>query len=140
MARVDIKLPEKFPFSFDIEVRMSDVNAGSHLGNHNLVSMMNEAHLQFMKHIGFPEILVDGKAFINVDLSVIYKSESFYGDELQIEVAADDFNKFGCDIVCRVTNKTHDRLAAVAKMGMIFFDYETRKIAEVPEAFKKAVG
>ncbi|MEA1958346.1 MAG: thioesterase family protein [Chloroflexota bacterium] len=140
MARVTIDLPEKFPFSFDIEVRMSDVNAGAHLGNHLLIAMLNEAHLKFMKHIGFPDILVDGKAFINVDMSVIYKSESFYGDILQIEVAAGDFGKYGCDIVCRVTNKTQDRLAAIAKLGMIFFDYETRKIAGVPEAFKKAVG
>ncbi len=137
MAKVEIKLPEKFDFSFDMEVRMTDVNAGAHLGNHYLVAMLNEAHLKFMKYKGFPDFMVDGKAFINVDLAVIYRSESFYGDVLQIEVAAADQNKYGCDIVCRVTNKTQKRVAAVAKLGVIFFDYQTRKVAEVPEAFKK---
>ena len=140
MARVEIKLPDKTDFSFDIEVRMSDVNAGAHLGNHNLVSMLNEAHLNFMKHKGFPDLLVEGKAFINTDLAIIYKSESFYGDVLQIDVTASDLSKYGCDIVCRVTNKTQKRLAAIAKLGMAFFDYQTRKLAEVPEAFKKAVA
>ena len=136
MAKVDIKLPDKFDVSFDFEVRMSDVNAGGHVGNHCLVSMLNEAHLQFMKAKGFPDLL---RAFIVVDLAVVYRSESFYGDVLQIEVAAADLNKYGCDIICRVTNKTQKRVAAVAKMGMFFFDYQTRKVAEVPEAFKKAV-
>ena len=139
MARVEIKLPEKTDFSFEVEVRMSDVNAGAHLGNHNLVSILNEAHLKFMKHIGFPDLLVDGKAFINADLAIIYKSESFYGDILQIDVTAADLSKYGCDIVCRITNKTQKRLAAIAKLGMAFFDYQTRKIAEVPEAFKRVI-
>ena len=139
MAKVDIKLPDKFEVAFDVEVRMSDVNAGGHVGNHCLVSMLNEAHMKFLKAKGFPDLLVDGKAFINVDLAVVYRTESFYGDVLQIEVAAADLNKYGCDIVCRVTNKTQKRVAAVAKMGMIFFDYQTRKVAEVPAAFKKVV-
>ena len=140
MARVEIKLPEKTDFSFEVEVRMSDVNAGAHLGNHNLVSILNEAHLKLMKHIGFPDLQVDGKAFINTDLAIIYKSESFYGDILQIDVTAADLSKYGCDIVCRITNKTQKRLAAIAKLGMAFFDYQERKIAEVPEAFKQAVA
>jgi len=140
VARVEIKLPDKTDFSFEVEVRMSDVNAGAHLGNHNLVSILNEAHLKFMKHKGFPDLLVDGKAFINTDLAVIYKSESFYGDVLQIDVAAADLSRYGCDIVCRITNKTQKRLAAIAKLGMAFFDYQTRKIADVPDAFKKAVS
>jgi acyl-CoA thioester hydrolase len=139
LAKVEIKLPDKFDFSFDVEVRMSDVNAGGHVGNHCLVSMLNEAHMKFLKAKGFPDLMVDGKAFINVDLAVVYRTESFYGDVLQIEVSAADSNKYGCDIVCRVTNKTQKRVAAVAKMGMIFFDYQTRKVAEMPEAFKKVV-
>ena len=140
MARVEIKLPEKSDFTFEVEVRMSDVNAGAHLGNHNLVSILNEAHLKFMKHKGFPDLMVDGKAFINTDLAIIYKSESFYGDVLQIDVVAADLSKYGCDNVCRVTNKTQKRLAAIAKLGMAFFDYQTHKIAEVPEAFKRVVS
>jgi acyl-CoA thioester hydrolase len=140
VARVEIKLPDKTDFSFEVEVRMSDVNAGAHLGNHNIVSMLNEAHLKFMKHKGFPDLLVEGKAFINTDLAIIYKSESFYGDVLQIDVTAADLSKYGCDIVCRITNKTQKRLAAIAKLGMAFFDYQARKISEVPESFKKAVS
>ena len=138
MARVKIELPERFEFSTEFEVRMSDVNAGGHLGNHLLVSLLNEAHLRFMGFKGFPELLVDGLAFINTDLAVEYKAESFYAEVLVIEVAAAGFNKYGCDIVYRVTKKEGGKVVALAKTGMVFFDYQARRIAEVPPRFKQA--
>lgn len=140
MARVQIDLPQSFDLSVEVQVRMADVNAGGHLGNHCLIALLNEAHLKFMAAKGFPELLVDGLAFINSDLAVIYKSEAFYGDTLVIEVAAADFHKYGCDIVYRVTNKNTGKETAIAKTGMVFFDYQNRKIGEVPDRFKAAFG
>lgn len=140
MVRVTIELPKTFDFSTDFEVRMADINAGGHLGNHLLVSLLNEAHLKFMAAKGFPEMMVDGRAVINTDLSVIYKSEVFYGDVLAIEVAAGDFHKYGFDLFYRVTNKKSGKVAAIAKTGMVFFDYTERKIAEIPDKFKRLFG
>jgi acyl-CoA thioester hydrolase len=140
MDRVNIDLPEQFEFSTEVEVRMADVNAGGHLGNHCLIALLNEGHLKYMQFKGFPELLVDGRAMINADLAVIYKSEMFYGNVLAIEVAAANFDRHGLDILYRVTNKSTGKVSAVAKMGMLFFDYAERKIAEVPERFKQACG
>jgi acyl-CoA thioester hydrolase len=140
MDRVTINLPEQFEFSTEIEVRMADVNAGGHLGNHCLIALLNEGHLKYMQFKGFPELLVDGRAMINADLAVIYKSEMFYGNVLAIEVAAANFDKYGLDILYHVTNKSTGKVSAVAKMGMLFFDYAERKIAEVPQRFKEACG
>jgi acyl-CoA thioester hydrolase len=140
MARVKIELPKTFDFSADFEVRIADINAGGHLGNHLLVSLLNEAHLKFMVVRGFPELMVDGRAVINTDLSVIYKSEAFYGDVLTIEVAAGDFHKYGFDLFYRVTSKKSGKVVAIAKTGMVFFDYTERKIAEIPDKFKKLFG
>ena len=140
MDRVNIDLPEEFEFCTEIEVRMADVNAGGHLGNHCLIALLNEGHLKYMQFKGFPELLVDGRAMINADLSVVYKSEMFYGNMLAIEVAAANFDKYGLDILFRVTNRSTGKVSAVAKMGMLFFDYAERKIAEVPQRFKEACG
>jgi acyl-CoA thioesterase FadM len=137
MARVTVDLPDNFEFSAEFEVRMADINAGGHLGNHLFVALLNEAHLKYMKFKGFPELMVDGRAMINADLVVIYKSEVFYGDILDIEVAAGDFNKYGLDLFFRVTNKNSGKVAATAKMGMLFFDYAGRKVAEIPDRFKR---
>ncbi len=140
MDKVKIDQPEEFEFCTEIEVRMADVNAGGHLGNHCLVALLNEGHLKYMQFKGFPEIMVDGRAMINADLAVIYKSEMFYGNVLAIEVAAANFDRYGLDILYRVTNKSTGKVSAVAKMGMLFFDYAERKIAEVPQRFKQACG
>ena len=140
MDRVNINLPEEFEFCTELEVRMADVNAGGHLGNHCLIALLNEGHLKYMQFKGFPELLVDGRAMINADLAVVYKSEMFYGNVLAIEVAAANFDKYGLDMLYRVTNKSTGKVSAVAKMGMLFFDYAERKIAEVPQRFKAACG
>jgi len=140
MDRVNINLPEEFEFCTELEVRMADVNAGGHLGNHCLIALLNEGHLKYMQFKGFPELLVDGRAMINADLAVVYKSEMFYGNVLAIEVAAANFDKYGLDILYRVTNRSSGKVSAVAKMGMLFFDYAERKIAEVPQRFRQACG
>ena len=136
MARVKIDLPEEYIFSTEIEVRIGDVLAGRHLGNHSLIAMLNEAHLRFLRANGFPELLIDGLTFINADLAIVYESEAFHWDVLRIDIAVTDFHKYGCDFFYRVTNKRTDKVVAVAKTGMLFFDYEREKVAEVPQGFK----
>jgi acyl-CoA thioester hydrolase len=136
MARVKVDVPEEFDFATEIQVSITDVNAGGHLGNNSLIAMLNEANLRFLKAKGFSEPMIDGRAFINIDLAIVYKSEAFHWDVLRIEVAVADFHKYGCDVVYRVTNKQTGKEIAVAKTGMLFFDYEERKIAQVPDRFK----
>ena len=136
MARVKIELPKLFDFYTEVQVSINDINAGGHLGNHSLVAILNEAHLRFLEAKGFPESVVDGRAFINSDLAIVYRSQAYHRDVLRIEVAVANFHEYGCDIIYRVTNKQTGKQVAVARTGMLFFDYERNKIAGVPEIFK----
>ena len=140
MARVKIELPKLFDFDTEVQVSINDINAGGHLGNHSLVAILNEAHLRFLEAKGFPESVVDGRAFINSDLAIVYRSQAYHRDVLRIEVAIANFHEYGCDILYRVTNKQTGKQVAVARTGMLFFDYERNKIAEVPERFKSVFG
>ncbi len=135
MARVQIKLPEKFIFSTKLQVRFGDLN-GAHLGNHVLVSYLNESWMTLLRENGFEALRIDGCGYINADLAVIYKAESFHGDILKFEIAIADFQRYGCDIVFRVTNDKTGKEIAIAKMGLVFFDYKTKKTREVPEKFR----
>ena len=69
------------------------------------------------------------------DAAVQYKSEAFHGEVLVFEMAPDDFNKYGCDLVWRATDKASGREVARGKTGIIFFDYQQRKAAPVPAGF-----
>ena len=59
----------------------------------------------------------------------------FYGDVLLIEIAVDDFTSTGFDIKYRMSNNESGKILAAAKTGIIFFDYDRRKITAVPEKF-----
>ncbi len=136
MARVKLNLPEEFEFSTEIRVRISDINYGGHLGNDSILSLIHEARVRFLDEYGFTELNIDGFGLIMVDSVVLYKSEAFYGEILRIEVAADDFSRYGCDILYRITNKETGKEVVRAKTGIVFYDYERKRVVEVPEKFR----
>ena len=139
MPRIKIELPEKFLFQTEISVRITDINYGGHLGNDSLLSIIHEARVRFLKHLGYSEKEVEGSGIIMTDAAIQYKTESFYGDDLLIEVGVTDFSKIGCDIVYRITNSNSKKEIAIAKTGIVFFDYMNKKVIAVPDQFKSKI-
>ena len=132
MPRVKVSLPESFGFAVEIPVRITDLNYGAHLGNDALLSLLHEARVQFLAHLGAAEFDPATKqGFILVDVAIEYKAEAFHGDVLHIALAANDLNKYGFDIVYQVKNQ-HNKEVARAKTGMLCFDYTTRKLRPLP--------
>jgi acyl-CoA thioester hydrolase len=139
MARIKIEIPDKFIFKTEIQIRITDINYGGHLGNDSLLSIIHEARLRFLIHLGYSESNVEGVGIIMIDSAIQYKSEGFYGDEIVAEVVVNDFSAIGCDFIYRLTNKKTSKEIAIAKTGTVFFDYEKRKTASVPVNFKKKI-
>jgi acyl-CoA thioester hydrolase len=139
MSRIKIELPEMFIFKTEIPIRITDINYGGHLGNDSLLSIIHEARLRFLSHLGYSESNVEENGIIMIDSAVQYKSEGFYGDELLVEIVVNDFTCIGCDFVYRLTNKNSKKEIAIAKTGIVFFNYEKRKTAPVPPQFKKKI-
>jgi acyl-CoA thioesterase FadM len=135
MARIKIDLPEKFLFETEIPVRITDINYGNHLGNDAVLSIAHEARLRFLKKYGFTEKDIGGIGIIMVDAAVQYKTESHYGDTLLIEVAVTNITRVGCDIVYRFTNKNSGDEIAFAKTGIVFYDYDNKKVVTIPKIF-----
>ncbi len=75
MARVKVSLPESFGFAVAIPVRITDLNYGAHLGNDALLSLLHEARVQFLAHLGMAEFDPDTRlGFIMVDVAIEYKA------------------------------------------------------------------
>jgi acyl-CoA thioesterase FadM len=140
MARLKIELPETFPFSTEIPVRITDINYGGHLGNDAMLSLVHEARMRFYAHHGWKESDIDGCGTIMADAALVYKAEVFYGDVLRFEVAVADIGRVGCDIVYRATKVGSRQSALEAKTGIVFVDYATRKIQKVPVKFATLFG
>lgn len=135
MARVEIEMTKNFVFETELTVRITDLNYGNHVGSDAFVSLLHEARMQFLKHLGFSEVDIDGRALLVSDLVVVHKSQVFYGETLKFEIGAGEFNSHGCDIFYRVSHTKEDGLAVLAKTGIVFFDLAGNKVARLPRAF-----
>ncbi|MEH6650227.1 MAG: thioesterase family protein [Motiliproteus sp.] len=136
MARIKIEMPDHFISSIKLPVRISDINYVGHLSNDAVLSMVHEARVQFLKQYHYEEMNIEGLGLILTDSAIVYKAEAFYGEQIQIDVAIGDFNKYGCDIFYLFSNKNTAVEIAHAKTGIVFFDYELRKVSAVPAGFK----
>ena len=135
MARIQIDLPEQFRFSTEIPLYIGHINYGGHLDNALLLSLVSEARVRFFKSLGYSELDVEGVGIVVADAAVQYKAEAFHGETMVVAMTPVDFNKYGCDLVWRITDQASGREVARGKTGILFFDYGPRKVAPVPAVF-----
>jgi acyl-CoA thioester hydrolase len=140
MPRVKVSNPEQFIFSMERNVGISDLNYAKHLDSVAMVNVLHEARLQFLASLGFTEANIFGLGLVITDIAIDFRSESFAGDRLIIDVGVDDFNRYGFDICMQVTNSALDTIVCQAKFGVVFFDFDKHQIAEVPSAFMSHLG
>jgi acyl-CoA thioester hydrolase len=136
MGRIKLDFPERVLFSTEVDVRVSDINYGGHLGNDAVLALAQEARVRFLRTQGWSEKDVAGAGIIMTDAIVVYRSEAFLGDVLSIDVAIADLQELGCDFHFRMANKASGKEVARVKTGVVFFDYEHRKPVTVPDAFR----
>jgi acyl-CoA thioesterase FadM len=139
MARISLTLPDTFAYFTELTVRIQDINYGNHVGNDAFVSLLHEARIRYFNHLGYSETDIEGCAIVISDLAVVYKAQARHKDRLKIQMAAGEFNKYGCDIFYRVTHVPDNTLVLEAKTGIVFFNYLENKVVRMPEAFVSAV-
>jgi len=142
MERVKINLPEQFNFSTNIKIRITDLNYGGHVGNDSFLSLIHEARQQYLNHFGYSELQIENTSLIMADVSIEFKKELSYNDEVKISVASNGFDKYGFDIFYKLEIINNDSfvLAGKAKTGMLCYDYQNKKLITVPEKLKDTLS
>jgi acyl-CoA thioesterase FadM len=137
MARLQLDFPDdQYCYTTLLTVRVTDINAGNHLGNDSMISMISEARACFLFEYGVAETEADGTGIIVTDLATMYRAEAHARDQLLFEVGVMDFNKYGGDIIFRITRPKDKTLVAMAKQGFVFFNYKTSQVVGMPEEFQ----
>lgn len=139
MATIRINMPGNFSFSTSMQVRITDINYGGHLGNDSLLSILHEARLQYLQNFGFSELDAGGAGLIMADVAIVYKGEGFQGDVLQIQIAAGELSSRGFVLFYKITCQREDKniLIAEAQTTMLCFNYTTRKVISMPEKLRE---
>ena len=140
MSRIKIEYPETTLFTHELSVRITDLNYGNHLAHDSLISLLHEARAQFFFANNMQEHDIDGVGIIMADIAVAYKAEAHFGQIMQIEIALGDFTRKGCDMLYRMTCRKSEAVVAVAKTGLVFFDYEIKKPVSIPQSFLEIAG
>jgi acyl-CoA thioesterase FadM len=135
MARIKIEMPDVFSFSTSFPVRITDLNYGEHVGNDTVLSFIHEARVRFLISLGYTELNLEGTGLIMSDVAIEFKKEMVYGDEIRVWVAARDFNRVGFDLVYKLEKEETQPgiLLALAKTGMVCYDYAAKKVVNLPE-------
>lgn len=140
MARVRIRTEGKKQLgSVSVPLRITDLNYGNHVGNDSIVSLIHQARVLWLATLGFTEFDVDGASLIQADLEVSYKQELFYPDMLAVDLFAGDISSAGFEILYHLKNNAGETIA-LAKTGIVFFDYESRSVMAMPEAFRQILN
>jgi len=139
MARLQLDLPSRFPFSCELPVRITDLNYGGHVGNDTILSFIHEARMAFLGSFGYTEMNFGGVGLIMSDVAISFKAEAFYGDGITIDVAAGEISRAGFELFYHL--RKGEKSIAKAKTSMVCFDYGSRKVVSVPpEAADKLKG
>ena len=138
MAKINIPEPEKYLHKTKIKVRVTDINYGGHLGNDALLGLIHEARLDFLAQEGFSELNCGGAGLIMRNVLIEFKNEAFLHDELEIQIGISEPSKVGFDLIYNIIRPKDEKIISRVLTGMIFFDYEVKKIRPMPTAFHKA--
>lgn len=139
MPRVELEYPGNTVCSHEVTVRLNDLSQASHLGFDCLVSIVHDAAAAFLGHLGV-DITGTGEArIVFADLAVQYLSEAFRGDCLKIDMAVGDISSKGFEVFFKVMNQSSSRDVALARIGMVFFDFEKRCAMEIPHDIRMKI-
>ena len=139
MSRIKIELPAVFAFSTRIPIRITDINYGGHAGNDAILSLIHEARMQYLAGYGYSEMAFAGVGLIMSDASIEFKSELFYAETVIVSVAIANRGKVAFDLFYKLEKEQDGKTkqVALAKTGMVCFDYKMKKITAFPEDAKR---
>jgi YbgC/YbaW family acyl-CoA thioester hydrolase len=136
-----IKLIEKSAYSFSTNctVRFDDINLGGHVDNAKLVVFLNEARIRYLKVFGSAGWDMGDMAtgIIIADLTVNFRSEIFYGNELTIDCEIDEIEEKSFRMFFRVRN--NGVISALAESGIVGVNIKEKKTGRIPEAFVEKI-
>jgi len=139
MPRIQLNPPESPIFTTSLDIRVTDLNYGKHMGHMELIGLLHQARVEFLAANGMTEMNIEGRTLIVVDLAVSYRSEAFFGQTLTIDIGLAFEGSRGVEISYAVREKGTGAMVAVAQTGVVFADPEARAVVQVPQTFRNLV-
>lgn len=128
-------------FEADIPVLVSHLNYGNHLGYDSILSIVQEARMRWLKQYNMGEMTIDENiGYLVIDVSLIYKSEAFHGDTLNVQLYPENVKSKSFNLKYKITNQTTGATVALVNTRHIFYNFLMKKIVRSPESFNDLIS
>lgn len=128
-------------FCTEIQVRVTDVNYGGHLGNDSLYAYFHEARVRFLRRLGLSEgDISDGVSLTQTEGHIEYKGEAFVGDILDVFVHIDEIKRARFRVNYEFIRQADEKMIGQGYAVLAAFDYETRRPKRLPDLFVAKVS
>ncbi|MBT3585059.1 MAG: acyl-CoA thioesterase [Halobacteriovoraceae bacterium] len=133
MARIKLTLPEKKLFETVLPIQINHINYGNHLGHDQVLTLCQEARLQYFKKLGQTELQFFGAAIIITEAVLNYLGEGFHGDQLTCTLFQGDQGPRGFEIYYQLSNLTSGKKVARVKTSLAYYDYQNQTLTSLPQ-------
>ncbi len=140
MARLKLERPSKTDFSCHLDVRITDMNYGGHVGNDRFLSYLHEARVNWLSSLGYSELDIEGVGLVMNEALLQYKNQLFFPDRIRCDVTVTEISRMGFELVYHLWSESQQKTILLGKTGQVFYNYQEKKPARVPEAFSRRFG
>ena len=135
MPRVQLVELPSYEHSYILDVRTTDLNYASHLGNEALLGLVHEARARFMQTLNFNTLISPGQStgLIIADLLVNFKAEAFAHDLLTIDSQIGELGQRSFRLFHRLHKDR--KLVALVETGLVAWSYKDSQAVRLPEIF-----
>ncbi len=131
-------MDNNFSFYTEIEIRISDINYGGHLGNDRYLSLFHDARIRYLNQFGYSEYDIGNNiGIIMAESHINYKAEAFLGDILDIGVRINEIGKVKFLMEYIIIRLSDNKTIATGYTKMGSFNYKSKKTAKIPQEFKE---
>ncbi len=137
MARLKLERPRKVDHSCHLDVRITDMNYGGHVGNDRFLSYLHEARVSWLSSLGYSELDIEGVGLVMNEALLQYKNQLFFPDRIRCDVTVTGISRMGFELLYHLWSESRQKTILLGKTGQVFYNYREKKPARVPEAFSR---
>ncbi|MEN6393113.1 MAG: thioesterase family protein [Anaerolineaceae bacterium] len=130
-----------FRFYHPIEVRYGDLDAQGHVNNAKYLTYMEQARIQYMRHLG----LWESDSFLDIgvimaEVRLTFRAPVELGTPVQVGVHLVRMGNKSMEVEQVIENAHDGTVYASGTVVLVAYDYRTRKSIPIPEKWRKTVS
>ena len=122
-------------YNCGLQVRVSDLNYGNHLGNDAILSYFHEIRVQWLSHNQLSEQDVGGCGLIMTGANIDYLKQGHLHRKLTLSLSVSNICKARFSLGYKLKEQKTGHPIATGETHMGCFDYQLQKPARMPTVF-----